>query len=78
MPQASKFHTDRMKEYFGPDNWMEEGPCRFLEDQGYRVTKRWTWVNPRVKSVDDVTEKERDCIIFMMDEWDYDGLEFLD
>ena len=76
MPQASKELSDKMLEYFG-DPISDTGPTHYLLKQGYTLTRRWTWVNPRLKSLEDITEKERDCIIFMMEEGDYDGVEIL-
>jgi hypothetical protein len=59
--------------------WEEAGsteqqkPMRFLERQGYTLSKGWGWHKPSPSHV--VTTEEADAIRYLRDEWDYAGLE---
>jgi hypothetical protein len=50
-----------------------EEPMRFLEHQGYVLTKLWGWRKPSPSH--EVTAEEADAIQFLVDEWDFGGLE---
>ena len=67
MPQASDELRAKMAEYFGAeiDDWP---PRAYLLDQGYDEKAGW-WSKPDPDHV--VTEKERDCLNFLCDEWDH-------
>jgi hypothetical protein len=51
----------------------QQKPMRFLERQGYTLSKGWGWHKPSPSHV--VTTEEADAIQYLMDEWDYAGLE---
>lgn len=64
-----------MKELFG-DEIDDDPPMNFLEKAGYKLTERWSWTpKPGVSTVDDMTEDEWECMIFLIQEWDMGGLE---
>lgn len=42
-----------------------------LRDGGYRLTRGWEWVHPLDKLP---TERERDAIVYLIEEWDFGGL----
>jgi hypothetical protein len=48
-------------------------PMRFLERQGYVLTKGWGWRKPSASHA--VTAEEADAIQFLVKEWDFRGLE---
>jgi hypothetical protein len=48
-------------------------PMRFLERQGYVLTKEWGWRKPSLSHA--VTAEEADAIQFLIDEWDFRGLK---
>ena len=75
MPQASDELRARMKERFG-DEVDEDGSIKFLEAAGYKLTPRWTWLpKPGVKNYNEMTDLEFECLTFLIDEWDFGGLE---
>lgn len=45
----------------------------FLESAGYRMTKRYGWLMPKDRSTP--TERELDAIDYLVNEWDYGGIE---
>ena len=51
----------------------EEEPMRFLEQQGYVLTKGCGWRKPSVSHK--VSAEEADAIRYLKDEWDFAGLE---
>ena len=51
----------------------QQKPMRFLERQGYTLSKGWGWQKPSPSHV--VTTEEADAIQYPTDEWDYAGLE---
>lgn len=71
MPQSSDDMHELMNYYFG-DPVEDEGPIKFLEDRGYKLTQKWTWVPPEKEH--HVTLKEHLCIQFLIEEWDFGGL----
>lgn len=74
MPSASEDLRDKMLARFG-DRIDEAGPIRFLKDAGYVLTKNWFWhPKPGVAGYRDMTQPEFDCIMFLMNEWDFGGL----
>lgn len=75
MPQTSEELRGKMKYLFG-NSIDERGPTDFLLAAGYILTKKYTWLpKAGVNSYDDMTQKEYDCMKFLIDEWDYAGLE---
>ena len=74
MPQASDDLRGRMKKRFG-DPVSDMGPTKYLEDRGYKLTGDWLW-EPRggVTCLEDMTQAEWECLIFLVHEWDFGGL----
>lgn len=72
MPQASSEDRDRMLRWFGT---IDVYPIEeFLRSRGYvLVPREWYWKKPTPSHT--VSEEERHCIVFLVDEWDYDGYE---
>jgi hypothetical protein len=66
MPQAS---PELRAEWPGGD----KEATSFLQFQGYRLNRRWQWVRPHAGHV--VTEREASAIQYLIDEWDFDGLQ---
>jgi hypothetical protein len=52
---------------------MDAEACKFLEDSGFRCSRDWEWSHPEKKKVEDLTEREADAIIYLIEEWDYGG-----
>lgn len=74
MPQASDDLRQRMRDRFG--SIMDDGPSKFLTGAGYVLTRGWEWKpKPGVSRHDDMTEEEWECLLFLVDEWDYGALE---
>ena len=65
-PQASE---EQRREWNGPD---DATAINYLRERGYHLKANWTWRKP-----DDVEPSEKDisAIRFLIDEWDYGGLE---
>lgn len=74
MPQASDDLRARMERRFG-DPVSDEGPMRYLQQRGYRLTRRWTWTKPGVTELKQMTRDEFECLLFLIHEWDFGGLE---
>lgn len=74
MPSADADLQQRMFDRFG-SHTDEEGPIKFLEDAGYKLTRQYLW-EPKtgVTCLKDMTRDEFDCMLFLVHEWDYGGL----
>ncbi len=72
MPQASKEMADKMQEYFG-DSVSDAGPIQHLQEQGFKLSPQFSWTHPSGKPFGDLTEKDRDCMLFLVEEWDFGG-----
>lgn len=72
MPTASDELRGKMKEYFGDsiDDW---GPTKYLREQGHQDTRQWTWKLRPGLTWETLPQKDRDCINFLCDEWDWGG-----
>ena len=70
MPSASDELRDLMGEYFG-DRISDAGPTQFLLDAGYTEESGLWYPKPGVKTADDMTEKEWNCLAFLIYEWDH-------
>lgn len=68
MPQATDEQRDKMGEYFG-DRIDDSGPYLFLITQGFKDKDGW-WTHP-TKKWKEMSQKEKDCLYFLADEWDY-------
>jgi hypothetical protein len=72
MPQASDELRDKMGEYFGAENRISDhAPEEFLRSQGW-TENRSVWHCPAGKTIEQVSQKEFDCIKFLIHEWDHD------
>lgn len=75
MPQASDELREKMDQRFGDID--DSGPCEFLHSQGYKLGRDWCWTPPEsVLSYKDMTDDEYDCLLFLVHEWDYGGLNY--
>lgn len=72
MPQASNDLREKMKEYFD-DEVDDVGPKDYLIMQGYKLLPNWRWHKPT--PMHKISEKEYRCLQFLVDEWDYGGIE---
>ena len=43
----------------------------FLMKHGFVLTREWHWIVPPGHKI---TEKERDAVIFLIEEWDFGGI----
>lgn len=73
MPSASNDLRELMNEYFG-DPIDDNGPIQYLISKGYKPSRRplWFWHLPNPEHV--ITEKEGNCLQFLIDEWDFGGI----
>lgn len=75
MPQACLDLANRIRARFG--SLSDEGPMRTLTEAGYRLTGDWIWLaRPGVTCSEDVPAEEADCILFLIEEWDFGGVDF--
>ena len=72
MPSAPAELRDKMGQYFG-DRISKAGPIAFLEQQGYTLRPDWIWSKP--SPTHEVSQKEHECMCFLVCEWDFGGLE---
>ncbi len=70
MPQATDADRARYKQTF-PDIGCEHA-MQALEERGFKLTKQWNWIPPEGHKP---TENELFWIGFLIDEWDFGGLE---
>jgi hypothetical protein len=73
MPQASDEDRDQAEKYFG-DPVSDEGPMKFLHEQGFVLGRDWAYRKPGARW-QDLSEKEKFSISFLCDEWDFGGFE---
>lgn len=77
MPQASHNLRSIMYNRFG-DPVSDEGPIRFLTEAGYVLLPNFLWrPKPGVGCLKDMTRDEFDCLLFLVQEWDFGTLEGL-
>lgn len=75
MPSASDELRDVMFSMFG-DRIDESGPMNYLKEAGYVLNSNWYWTPPsRIKSYEDMTNEEFNCLMFLIQEWDFGGLD---
>ena len=65
MPQTS---PERAARWPG----MDHQAMKYLEDQGYRLSRSWHWYAPSKTHIP--TEKEMDAILYLIEEWDFGGI----
>jgi hypothetical protein len=70
MPRASDELREAMDSYFG-DYLDDSAPRNYLVNQGF-YSKDWAWDHP-YKSWKDCSQKEQDCILFLLEELDEGG-----
>lgn len=68
MPQATDELRAKIAEHFG-DPVCDSGPWKFLAKNGF--TERAGWITKPGIYWDDLSEKEKLCLEFLADEWDY-------
>lgn len=71
MPTASDERREQMNKLFG-DPISDHGPMKYLEARGYKLTPDWCWIKPSPDH--EVTDEEGNCIDFLIEEWDFDGI----
>lgn len=71
MPQASDELRKKIYDYFGADkNGLDPyGPEGFLTENGWFTSHPFVYTTN--KSKDQITDKEWDCLDFLVQEWDY-------
>lgn len=73
MPTSSDEMRHLMSCWFGGNGIADGPPIAFLESRGYKLTPGWTWQPPVPHHT--VSQEEKKCIIFLIEEWDFGGLE---
>lgn len=68
MPQATDELRAKMNEFFG-NPVSDAGPWRFLAGNGFKESAGWI-IKPGTYW-DELSEKEKLCLEFLGDEWDY-------
>lgn len=78
MPQAHPDLVKRLEARFGADGkghaYLDLACERYLKDQGYREDRFQWHPKPGVKTLDDMTQEEYDCLLYLITEWDWGGL----
>ena len=76
MPQASDELTKKVQEYFknDPEGCLDSHCSEYLIEQGYKEDRFQWHPKPGVKTVEDMTQQEYDCMRYLIDEWDWGGL----
>ena len=63
-----------MGSYFG-DRISNDGPTMYLQSEGYKLAGDFMWVPPEsVKTLEDMDQKDYNCLLFLVEEWDFGGL----
>ena len=76
MPQATAELHKLMEKRFG-DPICDQGPIKYLEDAGYVLTKGWEWKpKPGVTDLGGMTQAEFECLVFLVQEWDFGTVIF--
>lgn len=70
MPSASNELRDLMMRWFDGALGCEE-PSAFLQSRGYTLNDDWIWTKPT--GAHRISEEEKMCLFFLIDEWDYGG-----
>lgn len=77
MPSASKELRQKMKEYFPEDekkwSFVDEGPpLKFLLSRGWEEVEEMNgFLRMPSKEDEEISQKERDCMQYLRDEWEY-------
>lgn len=72
MPQAEDELRELLQLMFGEaiDDTL---PIEFLETRGYKLLQSWCWKKPTPNHF--ITMKEWLCLKYLVDEWDFGGIE---
>lgn len=76
MPSADPELVKKVENYFKTDEpvSLDLHCSKYLKEQGYKE-ERFQW-HPKegVKTYDDMTQQEYDCLLYLITEWDWGGL----
>jgi hypothetical protein len=70
MPQATEALT---KKWGGAQGIGEDKAMGYLQSRGFVLTKGWEWKKPRKNY--QLTDDEVEAICFLIQEWDFGGIE---
>ena len=70
MPSSSDAQRDLMTKWFGSVD--TSGPMKFLESHGFILRRDWCWQKP--VSAHKLSEDEIECVVFLIEEWDFGGI----
>ena len=73
MPQASEKDRAWARKKFG--GITDSTIVDWLQSQGYVLNEAWQWRLPPGTNQKNMPKDEVRAIVFLMDEWDYGGLE---
>ncbi len=51
---------------------MDSEAMEFLESQGFKLLRDWTWAPPSMNHK--LTDREEDALLYLIQEWDFGGL----
>lgn len=70
MPQAT---DEQRRKWGGYAGVGEDKAVDYLSERGYTLTEHWTWSKPSPDHIP--SDEELEAIGFLIDEWDYGGIE---
>lgn len=74
MPQTSAEIQERIDKFFPSASQSQDfQSTKFLEKAGYILNKNWTWKLPSPDHK--ITEEEDLCLVYLIEEWDFGGIE---
>jgi hypothetical protein len=74
MPSADEDLKRRMVARFGDIG--TQGPIEYLEKRGYKLTRDSFWIPPvGITNIGQMERDEFECLMYLMHEWDFGGLE---
>lgn len=77
MPQAEQELRNKITSYFPLTGIEPIGPEDFLRANSWKLHEDWSWSKEGVdhyNMVKMVPEKEWNCLLFLVREWDYGGV----
>ena len=72
MPQTTQENLDALAQFL--DEVDDYTTQEYLVNRGYTLEGDFTWSHPNVKSKNYMTENEWQCMLYLIQEWDYGGL----
>jgi hypothetical protein len=72
-PQLHKF-WGRYYETTTELGMADQNAMRYLNENGYTLTKEWEWSHPTIKHYNDMSELEYSALTYLCLEWDFGGL----